>query len=157
MWRRREDRRVGDTAKLIGQVAERCERQKGTTMSNNGKTTTIDGAGYHVIRSDELAPESGRTVKFEGEPYEAGVSFFHVFNRPGEGPRLHRHPYPETWIVRSGRVIFRAGDEEIEAGPGDVVVAEAGKPHGFRNPGPDDLELVCIHAAGRMVQEWLED
>lgn len=126
-------------------------------MSDNGKSTTTAGAGYHVIRSDELSPKSGRTVKFEGEPYKAGVSFFHVHNGPGEGPGLHHHPYPETWIVRSGRVIFRAGSEEIEAGPGDVVVAEAGKPHGFRNPGPEHLELVCIHAAERMVQEWLED
>jgi mannose-6-phosphate isomerase-like protein (cupin superfamily) len=120
------------------------------------ESTSASGDGYHVIRSAELAPESGRTVTFEGEPYGAGISFFHVHNGPGEGPRLHRHPYPETWIVRSGRVIFRAGTEEIEAGPGDVVVAEAGMPHGFLNPGPERLELVCIHAAERMIQEWLE-
>jgi mannose-6-phosphate isomerase-like protein (cupin superfamily) len=125
-------------------------------MSENRPSTTTDEAAHHVIRANELAPESGRTVKFEGEPYGAGISFFHVFNGPGEGPRLHRHPYPETWIVRAGRVIFRAGEEEIEAGPGDVVVVEANKPHGFRNPGPERLELVCIHAAGRMIQEWLE-
>jgi mannose-6-phosphate isomerase-like protein (cupin superfamily) len=96
-------------------------------------------------------------VKFEGEPYRAGISFFHVHNGPGEGPRLHRHPYPETWIVLSGRAIFRAGSEEVEASPGDVVVAEAEVPHGFTNPGPDRLTLVCIHAADRMVQEWLEE
>ncbi len=128
-------------------------------MSDSRETSATGGAQvarYHVIRSEELAPTSGRTVKFEGERYRAGISFFHVNNGPGEGPGLHIHPYPETWIVRSGRAIFRAGTEEIEAGPGDVVVAEAGTPHGFRNPGSDRLELVCIHAAERMVQEWLE-
>lgn len=128
-------------------------------MSNNMESTATDEtaeAGYHLIAAEDLAPRSGRTVKFEGEPYRAGISFFHVDNGPGEGPGLHRHPYPETWIVRSGRAIFRAGTDEIEAGPGDVVVAEAGTPHGFRNPGPERLELVCIHAAERMVQEWLE-
>jgi mannose-6-phosphate isomerase-like protein (cupin superfamily) len=125
-------------------------------MGENGPSATTGEAAYHVIRGDELAPKSGHTVKFEGEPYGAEISFFHVDNGPGEGPRLHRHPYPETWLVLAGRVIFRAGSEEIEAGPGDVVVAEAGTPHGFRNPGPERLELVCVHAAGRMIQEWLE-
>lgn len=125
-------------------------------MSHTGETTANNETAYHVIRADELRPTSGRTVKFEGEPYRAGISFFHVNAGPGEGPGLHRHPYPETWIVRSGRARFRAGNAEVEATPGDVLVVEAGTPHGFRNPGPERLELVCIHAAERMVQENLE-
>ena len=52
--------------------------------------------------------------------------------------------------------MFRAGTAELEATPGDVVVVEAGTPHGFRNLGPERLELVCMHAAERMVQENLE-
>jgi len=110
---------------------------------------------HHVIRRDELPPSETRTVEFQGAPYCAGISFFLVDNEPGQGPGLHRHAYPETWIVRSGRALVTAGDEELEAGPGDVVVVEANTPHAFRNLGPGRLEIVCIHAAERVVTEWL--
>ncbi len=110
---------------------------------------------FHVIRRDELSPIRNRTVELEGEPYNAGISVILVDNEPGQGPALHLHPYPETWVVRSGRALFTTGDEEIEAGPGDIVVVEPNTAHGFRNPGPARLEIVCIHAAGRMVTRWL--
>jgi mannose-6-phosphate isomerase-like protein (cupin superfamily) len=112
---------------------------------------------FHVIRRDELPPASNRTVEFQGEPYGAGISFLLVDNEPGQGPALHVHPYPETWVVRRGRALVTAGEKEIEAGSGDVVVVEPETPHGFRNLGPGRLELVCIHAAGRMVTRWLND
>ncbi|MCA1703325.1 MAG: cupin domain-containing protein [Actinobacteria bacterium] len=112
---------------------------------------------YHVIRRDELPRSPNRTVEFEGEPYRAGISLFLVDNEPGQGPGLHRHLYPETWVVRSGRALIIAGSEEIEAAAGDIVVVEPETPHAFRNLGPGRLEIVCIHAAGRPVTEWLED
>ena len=111
---------------------------------------------FHVIRREELRPSPNRTVQLEGERYGAGISLILVDNEPGQGPGLHRHPYPETWVVRSGRALITAGEEELEAGPGDIVVVEADTPHGFRNLGPGRLEIVCIHAAGRMVTDWLD-
>jgi mannose-6-phosphate isomerase-like protein (cupin superfamily) len=111
---------------------------------------------HRVIRSGELAPSPGGTITFEGEPYESGVSFFLVSNRPGAGPDLHRHPYSETWIVRSGRALFTADGEELEAGPGDIVVVTAETPHKFKNVGDERLDMVCIHSSPRMIQEDLE-
>jgi len=112
---------------------------------------------HSIIRSDELQPSPGGTITLEGEAYGSGVSFFLVNNEPGAGPDLHRHPYSETWIVRSGRARFTASGEELEAGPGDIVVVGAETPHKFKNPGPDRLELVCIHASPRMIQDSLEE
>ena len=77
---------------------------------------------HNVIRSGELPPSPGGTVTFEGEPYGSGVSFFLVNNEPGNGPDLHRHPYSETWIIRSGQGLFTADGQDIEAGPGDILV-----------------------------------
>ena len=91
---------------------------------------------FHVIRQKDLQPSPNRTVEFQGEEYGAGISFLLVDNEPGQGPRLHLHPYPETWVVRTGRAQIRAGEDEIEAGPGDVVVVEANTPHAFSNLGP---------------------
>jgi mannose-6-phosphate isomerase-like protein (cupin superfamily) len=111
---------------------------------------------HSVIRSEELRPSLGGTITFEGEPYGSGVSFFLVNNEPGAGPDLHRHPYPETWIVRTGRARFTADGEELEAGPGDIVVVAAETPHKFKNVGAERLDIVCIHASPRMIQEDLE-
>jgi mannose-6-phosphate isomerase-like protein (cupin superfamily) len=95
-------------------------------------------------------------VRFEGEPHGSDISFFLVNNLPGEGPDLHKHPYSETWIVRSGRVRFTADGQDVEAGPGDIVVVGPETPHKFENVGTDRLEIVCIHASPRMIQEDLE-
>ena len=111
---------------------------------------------YRVIPSGELRPSPGGTVTFQGDPYGSGVSFFLVNNEPGAGPDLHRHPYSETWIVRSGQARFTADGEDLDAGPGDIVVVGAETPHKFKNVGTGRLEIVCIHASPRMIQEDLE-
>jgi mannose-6-phosphate isomerase-like protein (cupin superfamily) len=112
---------------------------------------------HTVIRAGELEPSPGGTVTFEGEPYGSGVSFFLVNNEPGAGPGLHRHPYPETWIVRAGRARITADGEDIDAGPGDIAVVGAETPHKFKNIGTDRLDIVCIHPSPRIIQEWLEE
>jgi mannose-6-phosphate isomerase-like protein (cupin superfamily) len=111
---------------------------------------------HRVIRSGELQPSPSGTVTLEGEPYGSGVSFFLVNNLPGEGPDLHRHPYPETWIVRSGAARFTAGDDEIEVGPGDIAVVSSETPHKFKNIGAERLDIICIHPSPRIIQEDLE-
>ena len=111
---------------------------------------------HRAIRAGEIERSPGGTLTFEGEPYGSGVSFFLVNNQPGEGPDLHRHPYPETWIVRSGRARFTAGGEELDAGPGDILVVGANTPHKFKNAGEERLDIVCIHASPKMIQEYLE-
>jgi mannose-6-phosphate isomerase-like protein (cupin superfamily) len=111
---------------------------------------------YRVLRSGELQPSPGGTITFEGEPYGSGVSFFLVHNEPGAGPDLHRHPYSETWIVRSGTARFTADGHDVDAGPGDIVVVGAETPHKFKNAGTGRLDIVCIHASPRMIQEALE-
>ena len=110
----------------------------------------------HILWAAERAPSASRTIRFEGDAYGTGISFFSVDNEPGQGPRLHVHPYAETWIVKSGRARIVAGEESFEVGPNDIAVVPAGVPHKFTNLGPGRLEIVCIHAAGTMVQEDLE-
>jgi mannose-6-phosphate isomerase-like protein (cupin superfamily) len=112
---------------------------------------------HKLIRDGEISRSRGGTLTFEGEPHGSGVSFFLVNNLPGLGPDLHRHPYPETWIVQEGRARFTADGEDIDAGPGDIVVVGAETPHKFKNTGDGLLNVVCIHASPRMIQEDLEE
>jgi mannose-6-phosphate isomerase-like protein (cupin superfamily) len=111
---------------------------------------------YQVIRAGEQQRSPGGTLTFEGEPYGSGVSFFLVDNEPGEGPDLHKHPYSETWIVRSGKARITADGEDIEAGPGDIAVVGPETPHKFKTTGPDRLDIISIHSSPRMIQEALE-
>jgi mannose-6-phosphate isomerase-like protein (cupin superfamily) len=112
---------------------------------------------YRVIRSGELQPTPGGTLRFEGESYGSGVSFFLVNNQPGKGPDLHTHPYSETWIVRSGHARITADGQDMEVSPGDIIVVTAETPHKFKNIGTDRLDIICIHASPRMIQVNLEE
>jgi len=110
----------------------------------------------HILRASERVVSKSRTVRFEGDAYGTGISFFAVDNETGQGPALHVHPYPETWFVQSGRAEIVAGDERFEVGPGDIGVVPAQVPHKFTNLGPERLVIFCVHAAGTMVQVDLE-
>ncbi len=104
-----------------------------------------------VVSTDPLA-----TRRIEGAEHGATISLILDSSEAGQGPRLHRHPYDETWVVIEGTVDFQAGDEHLNAGPGDVVIVPAEAPHKFTNQGPGRSRLVCIHASPRVIGEWLE-
>ena len=110
-----------------------------------------------VLSADGLLlPAPSRTLRFEGEDLDAAVAFFVVDLDPGGGPEQHRHPYAEVFLPLSGTGLFMSGDERRESGPGEIVVAGPETPHGFTCVGPDRLRMVCIHASGRMVTDWLD-
>lgn len=112
---------------------------------------------YTATRTSDLTVSGSRTATFEGESHGSGISFFLVDNDPGQGPGLHRHPYSETWIVLSGEALLTADGVDIEARKGDIVVVGPETPHKFRNTGSDRLEIMCIHASPRMIQEDLDE
>jgi mannose-6-phosphate isomerase-like protein (cupin superfamily) len=97
------------------------------------------------------------SAEFEGHEHDAGVSFIAIDAPPGSGPRLHRHPYAEVFVVQEGVAEFTAGEETIEARAGQVVVVPAGVPHRFVNAGTGRLRQIDLHASDRFVTEWLED
>jgi mannose-6-phosphate isomerase-like protein (cupin superfamily) len=92
----------------------------------------------------------------EGAAHGATTSLILDSSEPGYGPRLHRHPYDETWFIQEGNVTFQAGEDRQQAGPGDVVIVPPGVPHKFTNDGPGRSKLVCVHASPTFVTEWLE-
>ena len=108
----------------------------------------------NVVRTESL-PDSGNSYRFDGNAHGAPVSFFLLHTRPGEGPGLHHHPYAETFIVQEGQATFTVGEDTIEAGAGDIVVAPANVPHGFVNSGTDLLRSVNIHPVSEMETVWL--
>ena len=104
-----------------------------------------------VITADA---RQGSSVK--GADHDATISLILDHSEPGQGPRLHRHPYDETWVVHEGSLTFQLGEARLEVGPGDIVIAPAGVAHKFTNTGPRRSDMVCIHANPTMSTEWLE-
>lgn len=93
----------------------------------------------------------------EGRAVGSGVSIIRErTDVVGSGPRLHRHPYRETFVILRGRARFTVGDEQREGGAGDVLVVAADTPHTFRVLGPGVYEAVHIHENDHFVTEWLE-
>jgi len=96
------------------------------------------------------------TGTLKGEDSGATISLILDHSEPGQGPRLHRHPYDETWVVIDGNLTFQVDETHQQAGPGDIVIVPPGAAHKFTNDGPGRSNLVCIHANPTMVTEWLE-
>jgi mannose-6-phosphate isomerase-like protein (cupin superfamily) len=96
------------------------------------------------------------TGNLKGVDHGATISLILDRSEPGHGPRLHRNPYDETWVVQEGTLTFQLGDERFRVGAGDIVIAPPEVPHKFTNHGPGASSLVCIHANPTTVTEWLE-
>jgi mannose-6-phosphate isomerase-like protein (cupin superfamily) len=100
----------------------------------------------HSAHSHELAGAEHGDVPF---------SIILVHSRPGVGPKLHRHPYAEVFVVESGQATFQIGDEQVVVSGGHVVVSPPGEAHGFTNTGQGELRLTAIHGGSRFNTEWL--
>ena len=120
-----------------------------------GKPTHEQGAARVIDMADLARGEN--TGEFQGYHLGAGVSFILIDAPPGSGPRLHKHPYEEVFVVQEGKATFTAGDDVIEAKAGQVVVVPAGVAHKFVNSGAGRLRQIDIHASERFVTEWLEE
>jgi quercetin dioxygenase-like cupin family protein len=87
--------------------------------------------------------------------HSATMSVITVDAEPGAGPKLHRHPYEEVFVVIDGEATFTLGDEQRVVHGGEIVVAPPGLPHAFVNSGSGRLRSVDIHASPEFVTEWL--
>jgi quercetin dioxygenase-like cupin family protein len=129
----------------------------------NPETSTLSPPGRNQdpgpvrVAAEDLRLPGSTTLRFEGERYGSGISYFQVHYRPGDSVALHRHPYTETWVVLGGTVRFTVGDGTSTAAGGETIVAPARTWHGFTNPGEETPTMLCIHASPRIIQDWKED
>lgn len=110
-----------------------------------------------VLNKSELERD-GNTYEFQGYLHgDTNLSFIWVDLPPGGGPKLHKHPYEEVFIVLEGRATFTVGVTSVEAAAGQIVIAPANTPHKFINSGAGPLRQIDIHSSKRFITEWLED
>ncbi|WP_136706295.1 cupin domain-containing protein [Agromyces sp. H66] len=106
-----------------------------------------------VVPAEAIRVGTRGTLRFEGRDHGSAISYFLVNAEPGQGPDLHRHPYPETWIVFEGEARFTVGGEQFIATAGDTATCAAGLWHGFKNAGTGRLKVLGIHPSDTIIQE----
>lgn len=94
--------------------------------------------------------------RFEGAGHGSPVSGFVVDAADGEGPGLHWHPYPETFVVLGGRGRFYVGGEVVDATAGALLVVPPHTLHRFVAAGPEGLRCVAIHGAATIEQTFVD-
>jgi mannose-6-phosphate isomerase-like protein (cupin superfamily) len=112
----------------------------------------------HVIPWDKLAGRlPGRYTLYGGQHGASVCILIGQGIPPGEGPRLHRHPYEEVFVVYAGRATFTLGATTQEVPGGSVVIVPAGTPHKFVSSGTEPLYETSVHVSPETITEWLED
>jgi quercetin dioxygenase-like cupin family protein len=91
---------------------------------------------------------------FEGAKHGDGMaaSIFVTAYPHGRGPDLHTHPYAEAFVVTEGEGTFTAGDEQLVARTGQLVVVPPETVHGFKNLGEGTLRVVSVHPSPEVIQ-----
>jgi mannose-6-phosphate isomerase-like protein (cupin superfamily) len=121
------------------------DSEKNSSDADRARLIDLSDPGYGEDRNE-----------VQGYNHAAAVSVIVVDAPPGSGPRLHKHPYEEVFVIQDGTATFTVGDETIEAHGGQVVIVPGGVPHKFVNTGEGRLRQVDIHANDRFITDWLE-
>ena len=127
-------------------------------MTNRGPTEAENGSGKYAVIDRAGGRDDGEdwTENYQRLPGGANVSIIlESTTQEGVGPRLHQHPYAETFIIRRGSATFTVAGEGREAHAGQILVVPADTPHRFRT-GPQGYEAIHIHANPEFVTVWLE-
>jgi mannose-6-phosphate isomerase-like protein (cupin superfamily) len=111
---------------------------------------------FAIDRADGRDDGEDWTETYEQLPGNANISIIlESTTKGGVGPRLHRHPYAETFIIRRGSATFTIGTAQVVGRAGQILVVPARTPHTF-STGDEGYEAVHIHANAEFVTEWLE-
>lgn len=107
-----------------------------------------------IIDIKDMKPPNSEAATFQGFEHGANVSFFVVQFSQGKGPKKHRHPYEETFIVLDGEIeAIVDGDTQL-LGNDMIAVIPAHTWHEFKNRSEKTARLVNIHPVAKMITEW---
>lgn len=85
----------------------------------------------------------GKTTLFASERLLVGLNAF----EPGQHHRLHTHEgMDKVYYVLEGTGEFLLGDSAHRMGPGVMLIAPEGVPHGIRNIGTSRLIVLAVLA-----------
>ena len=108
----------------------------------------------NIIDMKTIKSPNGEAATFQGLEHDANVSFFVVNFSPGNGPKKHRHPYAEIFIILDGEIEAIVDGEPQILGSETIAVIPAGTWHEFKNRSEKKVSMVNIHPVAKMITEW---
>jgi mannose-6-phosphate isomerase-like protein (cupin superfamily) len=81
---------------------------------------------------------------------------FEQWCSPGNGAPSHLHAVEEILRIISGSATVWVGDDRAELTAGATIMIPAGAVHGFRNSGPDTLQILAILAEPVFEAHYVE-
>jgi mannose-6-phosphate isomerase-like protein (cupin superfamily) len=82
-----------------------------------------------------------------------GMAIMEALLPPGARPtRIHTHRNTdEVWYILDGRLTFRIGSQQLEAGSGTCVVVPRGVVHGLVNASTEPVRYLLMLTPGKMA------
>ncbi|MDP9271804.1 MAG: cupin domain-containing protein [Chloroflexota bacterium] len=103
------------------------------------------------LLSGPVTKDGGELRQLSGSDYDLHTSVMHAQVAPGSGPRRHRHPHAEIFVLHFGQGRFEVDGEFIDAVAGDMVIIPPDAWHSFVNTGDELLRQTAIHENPRAV------
>ena len=103
-------------------------------------------------------PGLGTRYVIRGEQTDGRFALIeHTIPPRGLAAPVHTHEHEDEYsYVLSGRLGALVGDEEIEAGPGELVAKPRGVPHAFWNVGDEPVRLLELISPGGFDQYFAD-
>lgn len=91
------------------------------------------------------------------EDTDGAYALWHATIPPGGGPPLHvHHNEDERFDILTGHLRFRVNEKELEAGPGDSLIANRDVPHAFFNDTEEPATMLIHVTPGGMEKMFHE-
>ena len=115
----------------------------------------IRHAELNVLQG-KVINEGGDLRLLSGSDHGLRTSVMRSQVAPGSGPRPHRHPHAEVFVVDAGQGRFDVDGVSIDAEAGDLIIIPTDAVHTFTNTGASMLRLTAIHENARAVTLFVD-
>jgi quercetin dioxygenase-like cupin family protein len=106
------------------------------------------------LLSGPVTDAGGELRQLSGSDYGLSTSIMLGQVVPGGGPRRHRHPHAEIFVLHEGQGRYEVEGSRIDAEAGDVVIVPPDAWHTFTNSGASMLRHTAIHQNPRAVSVY---
>ena len=106
------------------------------------------------LLGEKVTLEGGELRLLSGSDYGLVTSVMYAQVAPGSGPRRHRHPHAEIFVLHDGQARYEVEGAHLDAAAGDVVIVPSGTWHTFVNTGSSMLRQTAIHQNPRAATEF---
>ena len=118
--------------------------------------TNADSTRARIVEIESLRQPGGGSPLFEGYLHGGVATSCFVLDVPPDGGAvLHRHPYPEIFILLDGQARVWVDGVSADVHARQIAIVPASAAHRFTNTGKVTLRTVNIHPNERRIQENL--